>query len=53
MKYLKEQLKTQQNFKFDAVRESMDNLVPRLDILADTLYIEVLQFWLPYYFLLC
>ena len=40
MKYLKTQLRTQKNFDFTATRETM-NLVQRLDILADTLYVEV------------
>ena len=40
LKYLKEQLATQKNFDFNAKRKTM-NLVTQLDILADTLYLEV------------
>ena len=40
MQNLREQLETQKQFNFAATRESMD-LVQQLDILADTLYIQV------------
>ena len=43
LKHLKELLQKQQNFNFDATTKSKDGLVVRLDILADTLYIEVLN----------
>jgi len=41
VKYLKEQLETRKKLDFSAVRETMDNFVERLDIFADTIYIEV------------
>ena len=41
MKYLKEQLATKENFNFHVIRGGMDDLIPRLDILADTLYLKV------------
>ena len=41
MKYLKEQLATKENFNFHVIRGRMDDLIPRLDILADTLYLKV------------
>ena len=42
LKHLKELLEKQKNVNFDATRSSMGNLVSQLDILADTLYVEVL-----------
>ena len=41
MKYLKEQLATKANFNFHVIRGGMDDLIPRLDILADTLFLKV------------
>ena len=41
MKYLKEQLAPKENFNFRVIRGGMDDLIPRLDILADTLYLKV------------
>jgi len=40
VRYLKERLETQKRFNFNAVRKTI-KLVQQLDILADTLYIEV------------
>ena len=42
MKHLKELLEKQNNVNFDATRSSMGNLVSQMDILADTLYVDVL-----------
>ena len=42
LNHLKELLQKQKSLDFDATRKNMDNLVPQLDILADTLYLEVL-----------
>ena len=42
LKHLKELLEKQNNVNFDATRSNMGNLVSQLDILADTLYVEVL-----------
>ena len=42
MDYLKERLATK--LKFDATRENMDDLVEKLDISADTLYIKVIGY---------
>ena len=41
-KFVKEQLMTRKHLNFDATRKTMD-LVQQLDILADTLYIEVIS----------
>ena len=40
VRYLKERLETQKRFNFNAVRKTI-KLIQQLDILADTLYIEV------------
>ena len=42
MKHLKELLEKQNNVNFDATKKDMGDLVSQLDILADTLYVEVL-----------
>ena len=42
MKHLKELLEKKNNVNFDATRNNMGDLVSQLDILADTLYVEVL-----------
>ena len=42
LNHLKELLQKQKSLDFDATRKNMDNLVSQLDILADTLYLEVL-----------
>jgi len=43
MNYIKEQLRTQRRLNFDATRQNVRH-APQVEILTDTLYIQVLLF---------